>query len=319
MKLALVYDKDDHKLQDTSYSWAYKGMFDALVKKFDTVHINDDCYAMDIDADVIIFYDVHATHHIRIDGIRSHPAIKMEYVSDPNQEEMRGIHQQFKKKVHKLGRRQRVARFFERDVRYIICPFRAGYHYWLDEFLGSDADDMLLWFPIAPALKSISKNLSERKQEVLGNGSVLGDGRHNYDFREWAFKRPNITVVPHWINDKSTPSGMKYTEFLSGYAGVLALHDYFPVPKYFEIPMAGCVTFAQWYEEYEELGFKDLETCVYVNKDNFEKRIKDFLNDIPSYQHIADAGRKLMEEKYTAKHFADFIFNHVERHNKEEI
>jgi len=309
MKLALIYDKDDHKLQDTSYSWVYKGMLDALVRRFDKVtHIHDDCYAPEIDADVIIFYDVHATHHIRIDGIKSHPAIKMEYVSDPNQEEMRGVFRQFNRNVHKLGRRQRVGRFFERGLDYVICPFRDGYHQWLGEYMGSDADRMLLYFPLAPAVSEIPLQNS-RKPEILANGSTADGGKHIYDFRRWAFTQPSVTNIPHWISDKSTPSGQDYMKFLAGYKAALALHDYFPVPKYFEIPMAGCVTFAQHYPEYEDLGFKDYETCIYVTKDNFEAKMKNFLADPDAYQKIAEAGKDLMMNDYTADHFAEFIYN----------
>lgn len=313
MKLALVYDDKDHKLQDTSYSWVYKGMLDALAERFEEVsYWHNDCYAMDIDADLIMFYDVHATHHIRIDGIRSHPALKMEYVSDPNQEEMRGVFRQFNRNIHKLGRRQRVERFFERGVRYIVCPYRDGYYEWLGEFLGNDAEDMLLWFPIAPSFKGKSiLPYPERKKEILGNGAVLDQGKRIYEFRRWAFKHDFVTFVEHWVKDKNTPSGPDYIDFISQYSGMLALHDYFPVPKYFEAPYAGCVTFAQWYSEYEALGFKDFETCVYVDYQNFEERVKAFLNDIQSYQKIAEAGRKLVEENYTSKHFADFIYNKV--------
>ena len=312
MKLALVYDKADHKLQDTSYSWTYKGMFDALIRRFEEIsHWHDDCYAMDIDADLIMFYDVHATHHIRIDGIRSHPAVKMEYVSDPNQEAAQGTQRQFNRKFYKLGRRQRVDRFFERDIDYIICPFKDGYHYWLDEYLDDDADRLLLWFPIAPAKCDFP--LQDRQQKVLGNGATADNGQHIYEFRRWAFEQPTVTLVPHWISDKATPSGQGYMAFLSQYTAALALHDYFPVPKYFEIPMAGCLTFAQYYREYEELGFKDGETCIYVDKENFLEKTQDFLNHPEDYSHIAENGKRLMAENYTAEHFADFIYNKAKR------
>lgn len=308
MKLALVYDRDDHKLQDTSYSWTYKGMLDALVRRFEEVsYWHDDCYAMDMDADVIMFYDVHATHHIRIDGIKSHPAIKMEYVSDPNQEETTGTQKQFNRKFHKLGRRQRVDRFFDRGLDYVVCPFKDGYHYWLDEFLGDDADSLLLWFPIAPVRFELPKE--PRNKEILGNGATGDGGLNIYRFRRWAFRQPTVKYIPHWMYNNDTPCGQSYMSFLSQYAAALALHDYFPVPKYFEIPMAGCVTFAQYYREYEDLGFKDGETCIYVDEKNFNERTQDFLNHPEDYKHIAMAGKKLMDENYTADHFADFIYN----------
>ena len=114
--------------------------------------------------------------------------------------------------------------------------------------------------------------------------------------------------MPHWIKDKSIAAGNDYIEFLSQYMGGLALCSGGPVPKYFEMPMAGCVTFAEYHKDYEDLGFKDNETCIYVTKTNFEKRIKQFLFCTSEYQEIADAGRKLMLENYTAKHFAEFIW-----------
>lgn len=313
MKLALVYDKNDHKLQNTSYSWIYKGMLDALAERFEEIScVHDDCYYADIDADLIMFFDVHATHHIRIDGIRSHKAMKMEYVSDPNQEESRGIFGQFNRRFHKLGRRQRVDRFFERGLDYVVCPFRDGFYQWMGEFMGNDADKMLLWFPLAPTSnKKHNHSIELRKQKVLGNGAVADGGRNIYKFRKWAFEKDYIEIVKHWIQDKGTPSGQYYLDFISQYAGVLCLHDYFPVPKYFEIPLAGCVSFVQHYEEYETLGFKDFEHCIYVNYDNFEERVKDFLNNIKDYQHVADNGRRLVEQNYTAEHFADFIYNKV--------
>lgn len=313
MKLALVYAKDDHKLQDDTYSWIYKGMMDALVERFEHVtHIHDDCYYADIDADLIMFYDVHATHHIRIDGLKSHPAMKMEYVSDPNQEELRGVVRQFNRRFHKLGRRQRVDRFFERGLDYIVCPFRDGFYEWMGEYMGKDAEEMLLWFPLAPTAKvkyDVRTNL--RKPRVLANGSVADGGKNIYKFRREVFKSSVVDFVEHWIHNKETPSGQGYLNFISQWAGALALHDYFPVPKYFEMPIAGCVTFAQHYPEYEYLGFKDYETCIYINRDNYEDRIKQFLVDPSMYQSIADAGRKLVEENYTSEHFADFIYDFV--------
>jgi len=121
--------------------------------------------------------------------------------------------------------------------------------------------------------------------------------------------------VPHALHDPDTPKGDKFIEFLSGWAGALALTNFAVVPKYLEIPLAGCVCFAQQHEDYVRMGFKDMESCIFVDRGNFEKRVVDFINARPanSYQSIADAGRKIVEENYTAEHFAEFIYQHMEK------
>jgi hypothetical protein len=51
-----------------------------------------------------------------------------------------------------------------------------------------------------------------------------------------------------------------------------------------------------------------------VTKENFQKRIDDFLANMGSYQGIADLGRKLVAHNYTAKHFADFVCERCEKY-----
>jgi hypothetical protein len=109
----------------------------------------------------------------------------------------------------------------------------------------------------------------------------------------------------------SVPRGLDYPNLLIRYAGALALCDTHAPPKYVEIPMSGCVCFAQYQKDYERMGFKDLESCIYVTKENFKDVINDFKNNVEDYQCIADAGRKLIEENWTADKFADFIYNHA--------
>jgi len=307
MKLVIVYNPNDNKTRADTYSYIYRGMLDAVVEKFNPVYVSQDCNADSIDADVILFWDVNSCHHIYIKGIEKHSALKIEYISDPPQKESVGIYKRYNMPVHKLGAKQRIYRLLDRGVKYIICPTKKGFWEHYAPILGEErAEKMFMYFPQAPWFESGKGSLSERKQEVLANGSVSNDGI-GYDFRYWAFQRPNITFVKHYLSDNSIPMGKKYGEFLKQWAGGLALCDTYPVVKYYEMPLAGCVTFMSYHEECEGVGFKDYETCVYVTKDNFDERIKDFVNDIPSYQNIANKGRELVEKNYTAKHFAEFL------------
>ena len=310
MQLAIIYNSYDNKLLDNTYSYIYRGLFNALVSKFDTKLITVNCNAKDIEADVILFYDINSHHDIRIDGIEKHPALKLEYMSDPHQKEFFGRYISTGREVHKLSAEQRIRRAFGRGGSQIICPYKAGYYRYLAPVIGKDAEEMLWYFPHSPWFKT-SNTWKDRKIEVLGNGATWDGGVGMYQFRKWAYEQPQVTYVPHVIKDKGTPSGKNYGEFLVQWAGSLALNEFFPINKYFEIPMAGCVTFAQWHREYEDLGFVDYETCVYVNKENFIDRIDDFTTYYLEYEHIAKAGKELMEQNYTADHFADFVYNKV--------
>lgn len=310
-KLAIVYNPLDNKMRDDTYSYIYRGMFDALISEFNPVHITKDCHANTIDADCILFWDVNSCHHIEIKGLANHPSLKMEYMSDPFQGEFVGMYRKYQMPVHKLNAKQRVYRALDRGVSKIIMSNKEGYFKHFEPILKEKADKMLCYFPHAPWFPARKLPLLARHQKVLANGEMAEKGL-GYDFRYWAFRRPNITYVKHYNHNHETPMGKNYGDFIKRWAGGLALDDWYPVPKYYEMPMAGCVTFMQYFREVEDLGFKDMESCIFVNKYNFDSRIKDFLNDIPSYQKIADKGRELMENHYTAKHFAKFIGERIE-------
>ncbi len=316
MKLCMVYTLDDNKLRSDSYCSIFRNMFDALIKRFDSIqHINNNCSAQDIDADIVFFFDPHATHHIQIDGIEKHDAIKMSYWNDMHQKEVEGIYKSSGKRIHKLGREQRAQRARDRGIDYIVTSVKYAFFEYFNQYFGNDISRLLLYFPHAPAFQKVFIPFNMRKHKVLGSGATWGAKEmKSYNFRKWAFQQPYIYQIDHCVHNDKVPKGKDYIKFLSHFTGVLALSSPFPVPKYMEVPFAGCVTFAEYHKEYEELGFRDMESCIYVNKQNFKERIMEFLNskDLSSYRDIANQGRMLVEQNYTAKHFADFIYRKAE-------
>ena len=314
MKLTIVYDPKCPKLTPEAYSQSYRDMFLALCDRFETNHITTDCSSEDIDADVIVFFDIHSSHHIKIDGIENHKAVKYEYFNDPWQGEFKGKYNDGTV-VYKLGSKERSKRALLRGINYIICPYTNLYYRFIDIHL---PDDMLVWFPIAPDIKRFKSRmtiLSDRIPSVLLNGHTWPgvSGFKPYNFRRWAYKSDICEAVEHGITG-SAVVGETYPEYLSRYAGSAAFCDTHICPKYSEIPLAGCVCFAQYQYDYEKMGFKDGESCFYVTKKNFKDTINAFKHDVTQYQSVADAGRKLVENNWTSKHFADFIYNHAMEH-----
>ncbi len=315
MKLAVIFDPDDHKLSPASYSWTYRDMFLALCDAFEDVqYVTGDGSAQDIDADVIVFWDVHSSQAVTLDGIENHPALKYEYFNDPHQRDQDGTYSNGQR-FHKLGPKGRCIRARDRGVQYIICPYRDGFA----KYIKPHAGDMeLLWFPVAPKpRRRVHSLLTDRKAEVLANGHLWGgeDGFRPYEFRRWAFQQKCVTVSGHAL-DGRTPKGYAFQGWLAQYAGALALCDTYIVPKYLEIPLAGCVCVCQMLPEYAEMGFADGVNCVAVNKEDFKQKVYTICRAPETFQVIADAGRQLVESKYTAAHFAATVKEHARRFAK---
>jgi predicted peroxiredoxin len=276
------------------------------------VHVTQDCDAASIEADVILFYDIHSSHAITLKGIEKHPALKYEYFNDPHQDDQRLTYRDGER-IHKLGPEQRTRRALERGVRFIICPYRNGFA----EYIEPHAAGMeLLWLPVAPkSRRRVHSLLSDRQQDVLANGHQWpgNDGFHPYEFRRWAYAQPGVTFVDHTL-DKGTPAGHAYQAFLSQYAAALALCDTYVVPKYLEIPLAGCLCVCQMLPDYAAMGFNE-NNCVPVTKENFMDQIEHIKREPDEFQERADAGRNLAE-KYTAEHFAESLWAHAAAHVK---
>lgn len=316
LKYAIVYNPRDHKLISDSYSQTFRGMLLALIEKLKPHHITSSCSVKDVDADVVIFFDPHSTHLVLIKGIADSNKLKYEFMDDPHQIEMFGRHKTTNITFQKLGAGGRIRRALNRNIDYIICPHKESYFKYLSPYLDGKAEEKLVWFPCAPDLKYFinrSTPISKRKPQLLANGATWAFPTfYPYEFRRWAFQQPEVTYVSHYIKDQKTPSGIQYPQFLGTYAGALALSEAHVCPKHLEIPMAGSICFVQHIAEYKELGFEDWKNCIVVNKENFSSKAQHFLKNVGDYQEIADAGRRLAENNYTATHFAQYIKRHAE-------
>lgn len=334
LKLAVIVDPECPKLKKDTYSMTYLDQYIAVLDRFtnskmryhDISFVSCSRPAKDIYADVILIYDIHSSHHIEIEGLADHRAVKYTYFNDPHQQEMKGKYRDGPE-VHKLGAEQRVLRAMRRGVDYIICPYRNGYDKYIAPHIPHESDPyipdtekMLFWFPPAPSIKRFPEKarmipLAERKHKILGNGFLNAGGLDCYDFRRWAYAQKNTFYVKHAAERPEVPKGMAYIRLLSAFAGALALCDWYVVPKYLEIPLAGCVCFAQPHQEYIDMGFETKVNCMFVSdKEEFAHNTGYFLDGNyakPYLQKIADAGRKLIEEKWTAECFADALYKHA--------
>jgi hypothetical protein len=313
MKLAIVYDKNDYKLSPISYSKNYYDMFTSLIERFDEVHhITSSCRGSDIDADVIVFWDVHSCHDVTIEGIQQHSAVKYEYMNDPHQIDTVGQYINGPL-VHKLGGEARAKRALERGIDFIICPAVGQYFIHIAPHLDSRANDMLIYWPVTPKKPTFElPKFNSRSPNVIASGSLWrGEGDFRpYEFRSWAYKQDCVKFLPHYVQQRVMPIREEYLKLLALFRAGLAMCDVYVVARYMELPLCGCVTIMQELEECHMIGFNHYENCVFVNKDNFRERVEDVKNNTNTFETVAYSGRKLIEENWCAERFADFIYEH---------
>ena len=86
-----------------------------------------------------------------------------------------------------------------------------------------------------------------------------------------------------------------YVTYLTRYRASIAATTFYPTLKYWENAAAGCLTFMEITEKNdgEFIGFRDNETCIYINEKNYEKKFQEFLSDPDNkkWEEIAQSGR----------------------------
>ena len=75
----------------------------------------------------------------------------------------------------------------------------------------------------------------------------------------------------------------------------IAETTFYPTLKYWENAAAGCLTFMEITEKNdgEFIGFKNNESCIFINENNYKNKFEEFLSDPDNtkWEEIATLGR----------------------------
>ena len=86
-----------------------------------------------------------------------------------------------------------------------------------------------------------------------------------------------------------------YPTYLARYRASIAATTFYPTLKYWENPAAGCLTFMEITERNDGkyIGFKDNESAIFINENNYKEKFEEFLNDPDNtkWEEISTAGR----------------------------
>lgn len=130
-------------------------------------------------------------------------------------------------------------------------------------------------------------------------GAALGEA---YETRNWCRQFSFVENHDHSGVENKILSDAEYFQWGRQFDAVIAAGSsatkyQLVTPKYFEIPAAGSLLFAQECRDLELLGFDD-NNCIIFDKTNFEEKAMEYLRNPTRYIKMRRRGCQLIKEKH---------------------
>ena len=191
-------------------------------------------------------------------------------------------------------------RHFPRDIRYRTITYGVEPDLFPDgPVFGDRIKDRIL----------LTGALGERRRAVLAACGILSPAR-NLEWHLYRLRR-RCRGLPYVDYSGTVPGTGAYANggqpdfasHLSRYRAAIAATRYYPTIKYYESTAAGCLTFMEVTGENDcgYLGFRDGETAVFIDFENYRSRFEEYLADPddPRWGRIAARGRRHTMENLT--------------------
>ena len=163
-------------------------------------------------------------------------------------------------------------------------------------------------YGLEPSLYKNLKPFSERIPNKILNSGAIGNTKffskiinrirnpenalHHYKLRTKCNKLNYVDYTPTLQHEYV---GDKYPLLLEKYMASIAATTFYPTLKYWENAAAGCLTFMEITEKNdgEFIGFKNNESCIFINENNYKNKFEEFLSDPDNtkWEEIATLGR----------------------------
>ena len=201
---------------------------------------------------------------------------------------------------------------FKIDYYFGLQPKRYFHKFYPSHFKYEE-----IFWGIEASLFQIVKPFNERiKDRILNSGNVgksslksrLANKVLNPKKSSWYFYnlRSKCNCLPciDFVGMKNSKFiNEDYVEYQSRYQASIAAATYWTPIKYAEISAAGCLTFMEMTDKNDGkriLKYKDGETAIFINENNYKEKFAEFLNDPqnPKWEKIASAGRTLTLANY---------------------
>lgn len=222
------------------------------------------------------------------------PALKYIFLSDPHR-----------------NPEDRQEYILKNSFSYILAYYYYPTYYHFKEI----PSKKIIHFPWAIPDEFVSRHPVEAHGDsfILIYGASKGPA---YEVRNWCKRFNFVKQAPYSGVENKVLSDKEYFKWLRTFdaaiaAGSLDSNYRLVVPKYFEIAAAGCLLFAQEAEDLDILGFRDGDTCIVFNKENFEEKAIAYLKNRESYIPLRERGRQLIWDMHTVSKRVTSLKRHI--------
>ena len=188
----------------------------------------------------------------------------------------------------------------------------------------------IFWGVEASLFQNLKPFKDRIKHHILNSGNVgksnlksrlankiLNPKKSSWYFYNLRSKCNCLSYVDYAGTKNSKYINDDYVEYLSRYQASIAAATYWTPIKYAEIPASGCLTFMEMTDKNEGkrvLKYKDDETGIFINENNYKEKFEEFLNDPknPKWEKIASAGRNFTLENYNNDNGATLLVELME-------
>ena len=179
---------------------------------------------------------------------------------------------------------------FKIDYYFIFMSSNYFYKYYPKDFKYKE-----IVFGIESSLYENLTPYDDRiKNKILNSGAIgknkiiskianriLNPKSSGWDYYKLRTLCNELDYVVHSGMIKGNYMNDNYPKLLSRYKAAIAATTYYPTLKYFETTAAGCLTFMEITEKNhgEYLGFKDYESSIFINENNYKEKFEEFLKN----------------------------------------
>jgi hypothetical protein len=190
------------------------------------------------------------------------------------------------------------------DVDYVLSRYNQPMSHYFSEVL----EGRLVHFPWA-----VPKEFVAPREEIVHHShpdiKIFGKAASHpmYETRRELRTSKFVDNIQNISNsrNKSKPlTDEEYYRWIRNFDAAIAAGSFQPqyqytFAKYFEIPAAGCLLFAQYCEDLAALGFDDNNCVIFESIADFEEKAESYIHNSESFLEHRQNGAELIRQRHT--------------------